>query len=39
MVMISIDFVELISLMLHAKFQLYGHSASGEEDFKGFCFL
>ena len=39
MVMIYTDFVELLSLMLHAKFQLYGHSASREKDFKGFCYL
>ena len=35
-VMIYINFVELLSLMLHAKFQNHRPSGSGEEDFKGF---
>ena len=34
--MIYINFVELLSLMLHAKFQNHMPSGSGEEDFKGF---
>ena len=34
-VMIYINFVELLSLMLHAKFQNHRPSGSGE-DFKGF---
>ena len=39
-VMIYINFVELLSLMLHAKFQNHRPSGSGEEDFKGFfCYL
>ena len=37
-VMIYINFVELLSLMLHAKFQNHRPSGSGEEDFKGFFF-
>ena len=32
-VMICINFVELLSLMLHAKFQNNRPSGSGEEDF------
>ena len=35
-VMIYINFVELLSLMLHAKFQNHRPSGSGEEDFRGF---
>ena len=35
-VIIYINFVELESPMLHAKFQDYRMSGSGEEDFKGF---
>ena len=35
-VMININFVELLSLMLHAKFQNHRPSGSGEEDFKVF---
>ena len=35
-VMIYINFVELLSLMLHAKFQNHRPSGSGEEDF---CYL
>ena len=31
-----INFVELLSLMLHAKFQNHRPSGSGEEDFKVF---
>ena len=31
--MIYINFVELLTLMLHAKFQTYRPSGSGEEDF------
>ena len=38
-VMIYINFVELHCLMLHAKFQNHRPSGSGEEDFKGFCYL
>ena len=38
-VMIYINFVELLSLMLHAKFQNLRLSGSGEEDFKSFFFL
>ena len=34
--MIYTNFVELLTLMLHAKFQNYRPSGSGEEDFKGF---
>ena len=34
-VMIYINFVEFLSLMLHAKFQNHRPSGSGEEDFKG----
>ena len=37
-VMIYINFVKLLSLMLHAKFQNHRPSGSGEEDFKGFFF-
>ena len=37
--MIYINFVELLSLMLHAKFQNQRPSGSGEEDFKGFFLL
>ena len=33
MVMIYINFVELLSLMLHAKFQNHRPSGSGKEDF------
>ena len=36
MVTIHINFVELDSPMLHAKFQDHRASGSGEEDFKGF---
>ena len=36
MVMIYIKFVELYCLILHAKFQNYRPSSSGEEDFKRF---
>ena len=36
MVIIYINFVELESPMLHAKFQNHRTSGSGEEDFKGF---
>ena len=35
--MIYINFVELLSLMLHNKFQNHRPSGSGDEDFKGFC--
>ena len=35
-VMIYINFVELHSLMLHAKFQNHRSSGLGEEDFKRF---
>ena len=35
-VMIYINFVELLSLMLLAKFQNHRPSGTGEEDFKGF---
>ena len=35
-VMIYIYFVELLSLMLHAKFQNHRPSGSGEEDFSRF---
>ena len=35
-VMIYINFVELLSLMLHDKFQNHRPSGSGEEDFEGF---
>ena len=38
-VMIYINFVELLSLMLHAKFQNHRPSGSGEEDFEGFFFF
>ena len=38
-VMIYINFVELPSLMLHAKFQNHKPSGSGEEDFKSFFFF
>ena len=34
-----INFVELYSLMLHAKFQNHRPSESEEEDFKGFSYL
>ena len=34
--MIYINFVELFSLMLHAKFQNHRPSGSGEEDFLSF---
>ena len=33
MVIIYIKFVELLPLVLHAKFQIYRLSVSGEEDF------
>ena len=36
--MIYINFVELHSLMLHAKFKYHRPSGS-EEDFKGFCHI
>ena len=35
-VMIYINFVELLTLMLHAKFQNHRPSGSGEEDFLRF---
>ena len=35
--MISINFVELLSLMLHAKFQNYRPFGSGEENLKVFA--
>ena len=35
-VMIYTNFVDLRSLMLHAKFQNHRPSGSGEEDFKNF---
>ena len=38
-VIIYINFVELLSLMLLAKFQNHESLGSGEEDFKGFCYL
>ena len=36
MVIIYINVVELVSPMLHAKFQIHSTSGSGEEIFKGF---
>ena len=38
-VMIYINFVELLSLMLHAEFQKHRPSGSGEKYFKAFCYL
>ena len=38
-VMIYINFVELLSLMLHAKFQNHWPSGSGEKIYKRFCYL
>ena len=38
-VMIYINFVELLSLMLHAKFKNHRPFGLGEEDFKGLCYL
>ena len=38
-VMIYTNFVELLSLMLHAKFQNHRPSGSGEEDFLSFFFF
>ena len=37
--MIYINFVELLTLMLHAKFQKHRPSGSGEEDFYLFFFF
>ena len=38
-VMLYISFVELHSSMLYTKFQNHGPSGSGEDEFKGFCYL
>ena len=38
-IMIYINFVELLSQMLHTKFQSDMPSGSGEENFKGVCYL
>ena len=37
MIMIYVNFVELLSLVLHTKFQNHNPSGSGEEHFKGFA--
>ena len=37
--MVYINLVELLSLMFHAKFQNIRPSGSGEEYFKGFCYV
>ena len=39
MVIIYINFVELFSLMLHAKFQNHRPSGSGEEDLRFLLFI